>query len=56
MAGRGRARRTAKSSGERLSAHRSGDTRMGQPALQEGRAPLAESIGQEEGTGGTETS
>ena len=47
---------TAKSCGEPSTRPRSADVRMGKPSTRHGVLPLPEHIGQEEGTGGIETS
>jgi hypothetical protein len=46
----------AKSHGELPTKLRSVDVRMGKPTTRHGVVPLAEHIGQSEGTGGIETS
>jgi hypothetical protein len=53
---RRRARLAAKSLGELSASVISEDTRMGEPTWGNAHVPLAEYIGQEGGTGGTETS
>ena len=47
---------TAKSCGEPSTRPRSADVRMGKPSTRHGVLPLSEHIGQQEGTGGIETS